>query len=265
MFSSKDYELKFKFQILLFIVSFFLCFIPPFVSMSFNINLIYFLIIVAGVLISIFNIDEFESKDFKLNALTFLISGLFFLYFLKINNYSIILFDLITNFVILFSSSLILLSFKDLLSQIQLKNTNKYEIVLRRRPTSSFFNYTLWDLFILIVLILLFVAFIFNIVLSGSEYSLFFSRLFLIFNLIFIIDLGVIYSRKRSISRMFHENLIDIISAIPFNNLFQIFKLFKLSKLLKLIKLNSSLKFFSNDSVLQVKYKKKYVSKLNKK
>lgn len=74
----------------------------------------------------------------------------------------------------------------------------------------------------------------------------------IIINAIFIIDLGLIFQKRKSFRSFLLHNWLDIIACIPFNLLFRAAKLVKLARLFKVARQGKTISFIPKFARLKV-------------
>ena len=265
----KFYEnLKERLQLLLFTVSFFLVLIISFVTTQSKELEYTKIFILLGFLLGLFNINKDEEKDYAIFSILFLLSFFLLKELASFPESLDKIIDIFTNFSIVVASSGITIGFLTIVTKLQMKETSKLqnkidlqkELDLQDSPI-----YVVWDSIMFASILLLILIFTLDMFTNLSIiYESNFSMSYNILNVLFILDLIVIYSRKKSIQRLFRENLLDIVGAIPFYSLFRIMKAFKLLKLFKGLKLLRFLKFHGflkslpdSSSYSRIIYKKK--------
>ncbi|MFP4111986.1 MAG: hypothetical protein ACLFPQ_03420 [Candidatus Woesearchaeota archaeon] len=221
-------------------------------------------LIFLGVIIGLLNVNEDQETDFLIACIAFIIGSQAIISVMQnlhlLNNLGIML----TNLMIFISPAAVIIGLKKIFMF-----ASESDVDLRIDPPKKIEKNKLeqfWDIVLLVSISFVFII----LILDSSFFDVSNIREFIdttdfVINIIFVIDLVVLYRKSRGFVDFLKINWIDVIAVIPLGSLFRVAKVIRAVRIVKIlsrgskvsriakvssstVKTNRFFKFFSNNS-----------------
>lgn len=199
--------------------------------------LVSFLVII-GVFIGIFNINRSQEKTFILASGVFIICSVFFKEYLLDEGYLIPnLTPILMNLIFFIGAAAAVVSLKLIIRAASEGDfPDKPPTKKERQKASERFN-DIWNMVVFVAVCLVFIIFVLQQFFEVGRYDYFIYALDFFIWVVFMVDLGILYSKAHGLKNFFKNSWLDIIAVLDILTLIPVFGILQGTNVFKFAKL----------------------------